>query len=134
MRGYNRKDPPNLLLHIPNEIIQDMWFMHDGAPAHYSQEVRQTLNEGYPQKWIGRGGPVNYPPRSPDLTCMDYYLWGRLKNLVYVARPTTREDMMRRIRDAVRSINGEEVLRAVDNFNVRVERCLENNGMQFEHL
>ncbi|XP_046678663.1 ATP-dependent translocase ABCB1-like isoform X2 [Homalodisca vitripennis] len=42
--------------------------------------VHETLDEEYPQKWIGRGGSVNCPLRSPDLTymgiCTDY-LWRR---------------------------------------------------------
>lgn len=125
---------PGLLIDIPDETKRRMWFMHDGAPAHYSLNVRHTLNLQYPGRWLGRGGPVNYPPRSPDLTCMDFYLWGRLKDLVYTLRPTTRDDMMQRIRNAVYSISGEEVLRAVDSFSSRVELCLENNGLQFEHL
>lgn len=125
---------PNLLLDVPDEVVDTMWFMQDGAPAHYSQIVRQTLDEQYPGRWIGRGGPVNYPPRSPDLTCMDFYLWGRLKDLVYSVRPTTPEDMMQRIRNAVNSISHEEVLRAVDSFSSRIELCLENDGLQFEHL
>ncbi|KAG8280851.1 hypothetical protein J6590_071732 [Homalodisca vitripennis] len=33
--------------------------------------------------------------------CLDFYLWGRLKDLVYTTRPTTVEDMMQRIRNAV---------------------------------
>ncbi|GBL73687.1 hypothetical protein AVEN_230681-1 [Araneus ventricosus] len=37
----------------------------------------------YPGRWIGRGGPVLWPPRSPDLTSLDFFLWGHLKELVY---------------------------------------------------
>uniref|UniRef100_A0A1B6HAJ0 Tc1-like transposase DDE domain-containing protein n=1 Tax=Homalodisca liturata TaxID=320908 RepID=A0A1B6HAJ0_9HEMI len=95
-------------------------------------DCRLILNEQYPDRWIGRGGPVNYPARSPDLTCMDFYLWGRLKDLVYKSRPTTREDMMQRIREAINTISREEIIRAVDSFTSRIELCLENNGLQFE--
>ncbi|PNF27274.1 hypothetical protein B7P43_G05160, partial [Cryptotermes secundus] len=31
---------------------------------------------------IGRGGPVTWSPRSPDLTPLDYFLWGYVKNSV----------------------------------------------------
>ncbi|GBO08792.1 hypothetical protein AVEN_104567-1 [Araneus ventricosus] len=53
-----------------------MWFQHDGAPAHYSIDVRLHLYATYGQQWIGRGGSVLSPARSPDLTCLDYFLWG----------------------------------------------------------
>lgn len=33
--------------------------------------------------WIGRGSPTPWPPRSPDLTPLDFYFWGCMKELVY---------------------------------------------------
>ncbi|GBM76658.1 hypothetical protein AVEN_94249-1 [Araneus ventricosus] len=53
-----------------------MWFQHDGTPAHFSIDVRLYLNVTYSQQGIGRGGPVLWPARSPDLNCLDYFLWG----------------------------------------------------------
>jgi hypothetical protein len=53
------------------------------APPHYTRHVREYLNESFPNRWLGRGGPVAWPPRSPDLTPLDYYLWGHMKTLVY---------------------------------------------------
>jgi hypothetical protein len=60
-----------------------MWFMHDGAPPHFSIRVREFLDNMYPAWWIGRGGPTAWPPRSPDDNPADFYLWGHLKTLVY---------------------------------------------------
>jgi len=60
-----------------------MYFQHDGAPPHYTIRVRELLNELFPNRWLGRDGPVTWPPRSPDLTPLDYYLWGHMKTLVY---------------------------------------------------
>jgi hypothetical protein len=34
-------------------------------------------------KWIGRGGPIAWPPRWPDLTPLNFFLWGYVKNIVY---------------------------------------------------
>lgn len=125
---------PDLLMGLPQEVRERMWLQQDGAPAHYAIAVRNTLDEQFPEKWIGRGATVNYPARSPDLTCLDYYLWGRLKCMVYVTKPTSRENMMERIRNAVASISPEEILRSVDDFRGRVELCIANDGKQFEHL
>ncbi|KZC08938.1 hypothetical protein WN55_00288 [Dufourea novaeangliae] len=74
-----------------------MWLQHDGCPAHYARRVRDALNELYPNKWIGRGGLVSWPLCSPDLTPLDYFLWGVLKNAVYQEVPTTPENMKQRI-------------------------------------
>ncbi|CAF1680033.1 unnamed protein product, partial [Adineta ricciae] len=55
----------------------------DGAPPHFAVDVRQYLDHQFPQRWIGRGGPIRWAPRSPDLTPLDFFLWGHLKNIVY---------------------------------------------------
>ncbi|GFT73000.1 hypothetical protein TNCV_1976971 [Trichonephila clavipes] len=42
---------------------------------------------------ISRFGPVNWPPRSCDLTPLDYFLWGYVKSLVYADKPQTRDHL-----------------------------------------
>ncbi|PNF16851.1 hypothetical protein B7P43_G06773 [Cryptotermes secundus] len=66
-----------------------MCFQHDGAPPHYTQHVRHYLDESFPNHWLGSGGAVAWPLRSPDLTPLDYYLWGHMKTLVYETIPKT---------------------------------------------
>jgi len=88
----------------------------------------------FPNKWIGKYGPINYPPRSPDLTDLDYYFWGRIKDLVYHKRPITRDNMIRRISEAIRFLSAEEILRAINCFQNGVDACIAENGAHFEHL
>ncbi|KYN03855.1 hypothetical protein ALC62_05283, partial [Cyphomyrmex costatus] len=78
--------------------------------------ARHQLNRIFPGRWIGKHGPHNWPPRSPDLTILDYYLWGTIKDLVYRERPTTAEDMKNRIRQAIQSLDSAEIRRATDDF------------------
>lgn len=125
---------PILLEEVPLNVRMDMWYQHDGCPAHYCQDVRTYLNVRFPDRWIGRGSLVPWPPRSPDLTCLDFYLWGRVKNLVFNNRPTTAEDMKERIRIAVRSISSAEIELAVESTRERLDLCINNDGKHFEHL
>jgi hypothetical protein len=37
-------------------------------------KVRNRLNHRVPGEWIGRGEPILWPPRSPDLTPLDFCL------------------------------------------------------------
>jgi hypothetical protein len=55
-----------LLEHVPLHK-QYIRFMHDGTPPHFLRIVRHHLNQTFGDQWIGRGGPVNWPARTPDL-------------------------------------------------------------------
>ena len=74
-----------------------MYFPHDGAPPHYTWHVREYLNESFPNCWLGHGGPVAWPPRSPQLKPLDYYLWGHMKTLVYTTKVDSRATLCHRI-------------------------------------
>jgi len=55
------------------EIVSRVIFMQDGAPPHLSCFVTDVLNERFPDAWIGRGGPIPWPPRTPDLSPFDFF-------------------------------------------------------------
>lgn len=131
---FLRDELPLLLEDISLATRRTMFFQHDGCPAHYFREVREFLENAYPDRWIGRGSLFFWPARSPDLTVLDFYLWGRIKNLVFATRPTTRDNMIMRIRNAVQSISRAEIEAAVQSTLQRVNACIENDGRQFEHL
>lgn len=88
---------PGLLEDVPLETRQRMVFLHDGAPPHFLLAVRQYLNEQFGERWIGRGGPIPWPPRSPDLNPLDYCIWGYTKELVYARSVDTEAELRQRI-------------------------------------
>ena len=47
-----------------------------GLQAHFAWIVRDWLNDHFPQRWLGRAGPIEWPARSPDLTPCDFFLVG----------------------------------------------------------
>ena len=81
-----------------------MRFMHDGAPPHFSRVARQFFNQHFANKWIGRGGPVAWPARSPDLNPLDFHLWGHLKSIVYATSIENAEILRNRIEQGFRQI------------------------------
>ncbi|KZC05849.1 hypothetical protein WN55_07018, partial [Dufourea novaeangliae] len=95
--------------------------------AHYARRVRDALNELYRNKWIGRGGLVSWPPRSPDLTPSDFFLWGALKNAVYQEVPTTPENMKQQIIAACARISSETIRHARDTAIRRLQLCIDAN-------
>lgn len=132
--NFLRNHLPLFLDEVPLNIRRNMFFQHDGCPAHFAENVRQYLNIRFPNRWIGRGSIFPWPPRSPDLTVLDFYLWGKLKDMVFATRPTTRDDMIERIREAVQSIPVAEIETAVLSTRQRLIDCIENDGRHFEHL
>jgi hypothetical protein len=123
-----------LLEDVPFGIRAQMWYQQDGAPVHRIRNCINILNHQFPRAWIGLGGLIAWPARSPDLTPLDFFLWGKIKNVVYATAPTTQEDMRQRIIDACVSINAEELHNVQALIIHRIHRCLDANGAHFEHL
>lgn len=135
-RNFLQHELPPLLENLPLLLRAQMWFMHDGAPPHFSIIARDHLNNAYQNRWIGRGGPVSWPPRSPDLNPLDFYLWGHIKQLVY-SRPIPNIDVLRqRIEEGFQTIkNNPRILpRVRRNLIKRLAACREANGNNFEHF
>ena len=75
-----------------------MWIQHGGAPSHVSiVDVRNQLNAVFSGRWIGRGGSIPWLVRSPDLSPLDYFLWGYLKSLVFETPVETDMEFVVRI-------------------------------------
>jgi hypothetical protein len=78
------------------QIILTFIFQQDESPAHYHCEVRQYLNTVLPGHWIwsasGNDQPLMpWPPRSPGIMTCDFFLWGYVKDRVFV--PTLPRDL-----------------------------------------
>ena len=48
-----------------------LWWAQDGAPPHHSRDVKTVLIEMCNNHVIAYGHGIEWPPRSPDLTCCD---------------------------------------------------------------
>ena len=117
-------------------IRRVMWLLHDGAPAHFAVNVRTHLNRVFPGRWIGRGGPVAWPARSPDLNPCDFWLWGHLKSIGY-AEPIPDEAILeQRIHAAFDTVRMEpgRCERVRQNMLRRVHACVEAHGNHFQHI
>ncbi|KAJ8960492.1 hypothetical protein NQ318_013776 [Aromia moschata] len=88
----------------------------DGAPIQNAVIVRNWLNENFPNCWIGKSSPlIRWPPKSPDITPLGFFLWGAIKNKVYATRPQTREELSDRIRETCQSITRQQLRNIMRN-------------------
>ena len=127
---------PLLLEDVTLNVRRSMWYQQDGAPPHFSRAVRDTLNIMFPRRWVGRRGPVNWPARSPDLTPLDFFLWGHMKSVVYETTVDSEEDLIARIVVAAGDIaEKREVFERVwESLEKRCRLCIEEDGKHFEQM
>jgi hypothetical protein len=121
---------------VPLARHQNMLLQLDGAPVHHAIAVQNLLNANFPRRWIGRNGPVLWPPRSPDLTPLDFFFWGHMKSQVYDLRPSpeSREELLSRINAVIETVTQEMLNNIHHSLQRRVEACLAQNGNVFVHL
>ena len=114
----------------PQVKTRRMLFQQDGASAHYAAVVRNWLDEKFPNRWIGRRGPIEWPARSPDLSPPDFFLWGYLKDIVYRDRPATIQQLRDRITQACAEIPVEVCQKACRSVLERFKACRDAGGKQ----
>lgn len=129
------------LNYLQNEIqaiinnVEDIVWQQDGAPPHNARQVREFLNNSY-NTWIGTNGPIAWPPRSPDLTPLDFFLWGTLKQYIYAEGPNTLQTLQNKIISRIRELNRnpQSLLSVRTSFLKRVRLCIQHNGGHFEQF
>jgi hypothetical protein len=104
------------------------WFQQDGATCHTSNDSIAALREIFGQKVISKRGDIHWPPRSPDLTPMDFYLWGYLKSKVYISNPVSIEELKENIREEMQNISPTTCRAVMQNFRSRLQVCQDEQG------
>jgi len=74
-RVFVEEKLPEMLEDIPLALRRDVWFQHSRALTHFVRHVLEHLTATYNDRSLGwTGRPVAWPPRSPDLTPMGFFL------------------------------------------------------------
>jgi hypothetical protein len=103
-------------------MVSTRW---DTTPFWITLQVRQYLDVIFQDKWKGRRGAIEW---SLDLTPLDFFLWGHLKNRVYVNRPLDTEELKQRITNEIANISPNTLIALLQNFVQRIHQCQEVNG------
>ena len=82
----------------------------------------------FPRHLISRFGDVPWPPRSPDLSKCDFFLWRYLKSRVYTHKPRTLNDLKETVRQEIRPIDRQLLARVMDDFKKRLENYIQEDG------
>ena len=93
-----------------------------------------------PQCWIGRFRQddialMRWPPRSPDLTPCDFFLWEFVKDTVFVPPvPANLHELRYHITTDVALIDRDMLTRVWNELDYRLGVCRFSQGGRIEHL
>jgi len=114
-----------------DEKLSIGYFQQDGATSHTSHASMAEIQSFICDRVISKG---LWPPRSPDLTPPDYFLWRYLKGRVYQNKPRNIDTLKANITEEIQAITADVLARTFQNTARRVQSCLDPNGGHFQHM
>ncbi|GFW32405.1 putative transposable element [Trichonephila clavipes] len=117
-----------------NRDVQKLWFQQDGATCHTVRATVDLLKYTFGDRLISRFGPVNWPPRSCDLTPLDYFLWGYVKSLVYADKPQTLDHLEEHIRRVIADIRPQMLEKVIEVWTSRLDYIRESRGSHMPEI
>ncbi|GFV18830.1 DUF4817 domain-containing protein [Trichonephila clavipes] len=119
---------------LNNPDVQKLWFQKDCATCHTARATIDLLKDTFGDRLISSFGPVNWPPRSCDLTPLDYFLWGYVKSLVYADKPQTRDHLEDNIRDVIADIRPQMLEKVIVIWTSRLDYIRASRGSSMPEI
>ncbi|GFU81509.1 uncharacterized protein TNCV_4926401 [Trichonephila clavipes] len=119
---------------LNNHDVQELCFQKDGATCHIARATIDLLKDTFGVCLISRFGPVNWPPRSCDLTPLDYFLWDYVKSLVYADKPQTLEHLEDNIRRVIADIQPQILEKVIENWTSRLDCIRASRGSHMPEI
>ena len=112
--------------------------MDDGAPPHNSREMTSLLRAHFGNEFvISRDFPTACPPRSPNISPCNFWLWEFLKNHVnrgnIQTSPGLKESITRK-HESTSSIDRGPFRATAEHSITRFEHVINLNGMHIEQI
>ncbi|GFT23669.1 putative transposable element [Trichonephila clavipes] len=119
---------------LNNHDVQQLWFQQDGATCYTARATIDLLKDMFGDRLILRFGPVNWPPRSCDLTPLDYFLWGYVKSLIYADTSQTLDHLEGNIRRAIADIRPQMLEKVIENWASRSDYIRASRGSAMSEI
>ncbi|GFU13877.1 hypothetical protein TNCV_940561 [Trichonephila clavipes] len=113
---------------LNNHDVQELWFQQDGATCHTARATIDLLKDTFGDRLISRFGPVNWHPRTCDLTPLDYFLSGYVKSLVYADKPQTLDHLEDNIRRVIAYMRPQMLETVIENWTSRLDYIRASRG------
>ncbi|GBN95332.1 hypothetical protein AVEN_257526-1 [Araneus ventricosus] len=102
-------------------------------PSAQISSVQKYIRDTFQQQVIGYGGCVEWPPHSPDMNPLNFFLWGCMKQRVYEIPPPALQELRNRITDTCASVLPTMLYILQREVQSRVQMCIVAEGLHFEH-
>ncbi|GFW46052.1 DUF4817 domain-containing protein [Trichonephila clavipes] len=119
---------------LNNHDVQELCFQQDGATCHTARATIDLLKNTFGDRLISCFGPVNWPPRSCDLTPLDYFLWGYVRSLVYADKPQTLDHLEDNIRRVIADIRPQMLEKVIENWTSRLDYIRASRGSRMPEI
>ena len=118
------------------QIFDGLWWFQDGAPCHRSRAVRELLSQRFENRVIALNEEFEWPPRSPDLTPCDFFLWGFLKQRVFATEVPNLPTLRWRIVNEINRLRDNQnfIRSSFREMAARTNICIEKNGGHVENV
>jgi len=117
-------------VHLTNTVQKNT---QDGATAHTTHTCMSVahLDDVFADRIISK---TIWRPRSSGLSPSDFFfLWGAMKNSLYLNNPHTIDKLKMVITEYIRNVDRAILNTVCENTVRRVNKCLETGGGHFEH-
>ena len=123
-----------LFTKIEEENIGNIWFQQDGATCHIAEAILDILRPVFEDRIVSRRADVVWAPRSCDLTPLDYYLWGVVKDKCYADKPETIDALKVNTREAIGEIQLHTIENVLKICTDSVGYCMTSRGSHLNEI
>lgn len=112
------------------QINPGMIFQQDWAPAHGAKSTLAFLDTKI-KDYLGKD---LWPPNSPDLSPLDFSVWGVLDEHLSRQKINNLQDLRRELLKAWAKLDLAYLRRTVESVKKRIQACIDADGGHFENL
>ena len=123
-----------LFTKIEEKDIDNIQFQQNGGTCHTAEAALDVLRPVFGDCIISRRANVVWPPRSCDLTPLDYYLQSAIKDNCYADKPQTIDALKDNIREAIDEIQLHTIDNVLKNLTVRLGYCMASRGSHLNEI
>lgn len=116
---------------LHDDELHNGYFQQDNARPHVARVTMEYLRQFYDERLISDG---RYPPRSCDLSPLDYFLFPLLKNTIFKNPVQTLDVLQERIVENCLAVTPDLLIKVFNNMGQRVNLCIQEQGRHFQHL